>query len=680
MTKTFYYNNDVCIVGIGCVLPDANNPRKFWDNLLAGKCSIRKIPEERWKSDLYFNTNKKEEDKTYSNVAAFVENNQLKKICRRLCLDFSKNNRLQIMALEATRQALACLNSDFLDKAKRNASIFLGCMEIDESLLTQNFYPRNKKSLEEYIAKSNLKNKGQIIEKIKKIFDKYKTDTETKISSLLTSSVINLIKQRFNLQGEGALIDAACASSLAALDISVKALRNYKTDMAISGGIESNLGPDTFVLFSKVGALSKNRCLPFDGRTDGLSQGEGAAIFVLQRLEDALKDKNKIYGIIKSIGGSSDGRSSSLFSPAAEGQVLAYKRAYRGVDKNMVDYIECHGTGTIVGDTTELKSLNEFFENRRIPVGSVKSLIGHTKGAAGASGMLKCILSLQNKIIPPSKYLETPIITQHDSVYINKEPIKIKIKPRPLRFGISAFGFGNTNYHVVLDEFLGDGEMIKRGSSEAVDSCVVLGRSSMSLGKVDFNLITSKFKIPPQSFSCIDKVQLQALTAAADAFEKSNIEIDSLEKDKVSVISTSCLGLDSALGFVERIRHFEFNDSLAFLVNHKNKFPKVTEDTGVGVLNNVIAGRVCNMFDFRGKNFNVDSDFNSFAVALNIAIQELLEEGGLIVLLSCEEKLNKEEVIVEREKITCLILSTLGLAKEKNYPIREIIKKIDYYE
>ena len=232
----------------------------------------------------------------------------------------------------------------------------------------------------------------------------------------------------------------------------------------------------------------------------------------------------------------------------------------------------------------------------------------------------------------------------------------------------------------MLDEFLGDGEMIKRGSSEAVDSCVVLGRSSMSLGKIDFNLITSKFKIPPQSFSCIDKVQLQALTAAADAFEKSNIEIDSLEKDKVSVISTSCLGLDSALGFVERIRHFEFNDSLAFLVNHKNKFPKVTEDTGVGVLNNVIAGRVCNMFDFRGKNFNVDSDFNSFAVALNIAIQELLEEGGLIVLLSCEEKLNKEEVIVEREKITCLILSTLGLAKEKNYPIREIIKKIDYYE
>ncbi|MBU1179217.1 hypothetical protein KKB69_02700 [Patescibacteria group bacterium] len=663
MKKNLYYNNDVCIVGIGCVLPEANNPREFRDNLLAGKCSTKKIPEERWKSRLYFSADKKEEDKTYSNVAAFVEDEQIDKLRKNLNLD-SKNNRLQIMALEAARQSLACLGAKTLERARKKTSIFLGCMELDEALLMQNFFQHNKKSLERYIAGGNLKNKDKILAKLKEYFDKHEVGAEVKISSLLTTSVINLIKKKFNLQGESALIDAACASSLAALDVSVKSLKDYEADLVITGGIESNLGPDTFVLFSKVGALSEGSCHPFDKKADGLSQGEGVVVFVLQRLEDALRGKNKIYGLIKSIGSSSDGKSSSLFSPAAEGQTLAYERAYKNLDKNKVDYIECHGTGTKVGDATELESLNKFFGGRKIPMDSVKALVGHTKGAAGASGMLKCLLNMQNK----------------------------KIK----RCGISSFGFGNINYHAVLDEFDTSCPVIKkenpstslRTSKKIKDSIIVVGRSSVDLDKIDAALIASKCKIPPQSLPQIDKVQLGALLAAAEAFEKSNIEIDLLDKEKVSVISASCLGLDSAIGFVERIRHFEFcdalnfldRDSLDFMIRHKNKFPEVTEDTGTGTLNNVIAGRVSNVFDFKGKNFNVDADFNSPAASLNIALRDLKEEGGLIVLLSCDERLNRKEIIIERKKISCRLLSTLSFAKEKNYPIKKIIKKVDYHE
>ncbi len=686
MKKNSYYNNDICIVGMGCVLPDANNTQEFWNNLLEGNCSIRKVPEERWKSRLYFSKNKNKEDKTYSNVAAFVEDKQLKKLCKTLNLDFFKNNRLQIMTLEATRQALDCVNSKTLDRVVKKSSIFLGCMELDEAFTMKKFYLHNKKSLEKYITKNNLKNKEQIIEKIKEYFNKGNASIETMVSSVLTTSVINLIKQRFYVQGECALIDAACASSLVAIDISIKALRNYEIDLAITGGIESNLAPDTFIIFSKVGALSTGKCLPFDKRTEGLSQGEGSIIFTLQRLEDAIKDKNKIYGVIKSSGSSSDGKSSSLFSPTIEGQIMAYKEAYNGLDKNKVDYIECHGTGTKIGDATELMSLNKFFDGRRIPVGSVKSLIGHTKGAAGAAGLLKCILILQNKIISPSKYLEDSIVNKNKSVYINKKLINLKNSLSPLRFGISAFGFGNINYHIVLDEFVDAGKIIKVKKNIKVNPIVILGHSSMSLKKVDFNLITSKFKIPPQSLSQIDNAQLNALLVTSEAFEKVNIEIDSLDKEKTSVISASCLGLDFAIDFVNRIRHFEFNDALDFLDNdfldimirHKEKFPKVTEDTGPGVLNNVIAGRICNVFDFKGKNFNVDSDFNSFPAALSIATRELREKEGIIILLYCEEKLNKEKIIIKRKKINCLILSTLNLAKEKNYPIQEIIKKIDY--
>lgn len=688
MKKNSYHKNDVCIVGIGCVLPEADNPQEFWTNISNGNCSIKKIPEERWKSRLYFSLDKKEEDKTYSNTAAFVGNNQLKKIYKKFKLNPLKDNRLHAMALGATVQALDCINPDTLNRTKKNTAVFLGCMEADEAYTLERFYLHNKKSLEDHTAKNNIENKDQIFEKIKKYFNPHQWDGQAAASAILTNSVVNLIKQKFNLEGEGALIDAACASSLAALDVAVASLKNYKVDLAVSGGIESNLAPDTFVLFSKVGALSPEKCLPFDERSQGLSQGEGAVVFVLQRLEDAIKDKNKIYGVIKSIGSSSDGKNSSLFSPSVKGQMLALERAYKDLPKNSVDYIECHGTGTKIGDATELASLNMFFKGEKIPIGSVKSLIGHTKGAAGASGMLKCLLSLQNKKISSSKYLESFMGGKNDPVYINKKTINIESISHPLRFGISSFGFGNVNYHVVLDEFEKSNEVVKTKNDTAPDSVVVLGRSSMFLEKIDFDLITAKFKIPPQSLLHIDKVQLQALLAVSEAFEKSNIKIDSLDKEQVTVISASCLGLDSAVDLVKRVRHFEFNDALNFLdkvsldlmIRHKNKFPEITEDTGSGVLNNVIAGRICNSFDLKGENFNVDCDFNSFPVALNIAAGKLQEKGGIIILVYCEEELNKDEIRLERKKINCMLLSTLGLAKKNDYPIREIIERINYYD
>lgn len=691
MEKNSYYNNDICIVGIGCVLPDANNPREFWNNILEGNCSIKEMPEERFKKRLYFSDNKNEKDKTYSNTAAFVEDNQLKKICENLGLDFLKNTRIQIMSLGAARQALACLNPGSLEKSKNKTSVYLGCMELDEALLLEKIFLHNKKLFKEYIEKNGLKDGKRIFEAIKKHFNGgKKMDKDTQIASTLTSSTVNFIKKRFNIKGEGALVDAACASSLAALDAAINSLKNREADMAITGGAESNLGPETFVLFSKVGALSAGKCLPFDKRTDGLSQGEGAAIFILQRIEDALRDKNKIYGVIKSIGGSSDGRSASLFSPSSKGQVLAYERAYEGLDKNGVDYIECHGTGTQIGDVTEIKSLNEFFKTGKIPVGSVKSLVGHIKGAAGAAGLLKCILMMKNKVIPPSKYIESSLAPQDGAVYLNTKAIPILPKEKPLRFGVSSSGFGNINYHLVLDEFKDSIEIIKSERNKPVeaDKIVVIGSGFAPSGKIDPSSFALKFKIPPQSIPFIDRVQLLALASASDAFEKSNIEIDSLNKEKVSVISASSLGLDFALNFTERVRYFEFEDALGFLnkkdqgimINIKNRFPEVTEDTGHGILNNVIAGRICNTFDFKGKNFNVDSDFNSFLAALNIAARELKEHPGIVVLIFCDEKINEDKTRVLRTNVSCLLLSTLALAKKKNYPIQKLIKKINYYE
>lgn len=689
MKKKSYYSDDICVVGMGCVLPEANSLQEFWNNISIGNCAIKKIPEKRWKSKLYFSLDKKEEDKTYSNTGAFVSNERLEKIYKKFKLNPFKDNRLKAMALDATEQALDCIKPSVLNDAKKRAAVFLGCMEADEAFTLERFYLHNRKSLEDYIIKNNIENKEGVFEKIKKYFNASEWDDQAVTAAILTNSVVASIKERFGIKGEGALIDAACASSLAALDVAARALKNKTADLVITGGIESNLAPDTFILFSKVGAISSEKCLPFDEKSEGLSQGEGAAVFVLQRLEDAIKDGNKIYGVIKSIGSSSDGKSSSLFSPSVKGQVLALERAYAGLDKN-VDYVECHGTGTKIGDSTELKSLNTFFKDKdkKIPMGSVKALVGHTKGAAGAAGLLKCLLSLQNKKIAPSKYLQTFLGDERSSVYVNKKPIDLDDVARPLRFGISSFGFGNVNYHVVLDEFDQNREIKKIKSNAAENDVVALGSSSVSAEEIDFNLITSKFRILPQSIAHIDRVQLQALVAMSKAFEKANLRIDSLDKEKISVISASCLGLGSAIDLVERVRYFEIIDALDFLekplldliVKDKNKFPAITEDTAPGVLNNVIAGRICNAFDLNGENFNVDADFNSFSTALNIAKQKLQEKEGVIILVYCEEELNKEKAKIERKNVGCLLLSTLDLAKKNDYPIYKIIEKINYHD
>lgn len=691
MKKTFYNNNDICIIGIGCVLPGSNNPDEFWENILKGSCFIERLPEDRFKSDIYLKQNENEEDKICSNIAGFVKEKQLERICKKSNLNRLKNNRLQIMLFESIRQALACLKTDSLKNLKTNSPIFLGCMGINEKLILEKFFLNNKKSIKEYIKKSRIKNGQHIFEAIRKYCHKDKITKKDKIASIIGTSFIDSAKRKFGIKGEGAFIDAACASSLAAIDASVNALKNYKTDFAITGGIESNLRPDTFILFSKISALSSNKCLPFDKKSDGLSQGEGAVIFILQRMEDAIKDKNKIYGIIKSIGGSSDGKDSSLFSPSLSGQLLAYEKAYEGLDKKIVSYVECHGTGTKIGDSIEVKSLNEFFDGKKIPIGSIKSLIGHTKGAAGAAGLLKCILAMGNKTIPPSKYIKSPMISKKNGVYINKKPVLFSNKEKPLRFGISSFGFGNTNYHIVLDEFKSNFKIIqpiKKIKTADENTIAIIGNYSVKNNKNNLKLVSEKFKIFPKSFASIDKMQLLALSATDNAFKKSNIKIDYLDKKNVSVISASSLGLNSTFDIIDRITVFEFKNALKFLdkkslnlmIGYKDRFPEITEDTGPGVLNNVIAGRICNVFDFKGKNFNVDSDFNSFPAALNIAIKELQKNEGIIILISSTEKLNKTKTRIERDNISCTLLSTLALAKKENYPIYRLIKKVKYHE
>ena len=235
--------------------------------------------------------------------------------------------------------------------------------------------------------------------------------------------------------------------------------------MAVTGGIDRNMGASTFVKFCKIGALSATGTRPYAEGADGFVMGEGAAIFLLKRLADAERDGDKIYAVLRGMGGSSDGKGKGITAPNPIGQKLAIERAWQnaGLSPATATLIEGHGTSTRVGDVVEVQSMIDVLSSFHLPprsvaLGSVKSNIGHLKGAAGAAGMLKAVLALRDKVLPPSVHCEHPnpdIDFAHSPLYVNTE-----LKPWTMpadgvrRAGLSAFGFGGTNFHAVLEEYI----------------------------------------------------------------------------------------------------------------------------------------------------------------------------------------------------------------------------------
>jgi acyl transferase domain-containing protein len=285
--------------------------------------------------------------------------------------------------------------------------------------------------------------------------------------ALVPNMVCGRLANRLDLMGPNYAIDAACASSLIAVEQAVRDLLIGKADMVLTGGIHCST-PSIIVLgFCMVGAISRRQEIrPFDRLADGTILGEGVGILVLKRLEDAVRDDDRIYAVIKGIGTSSDGRAMGLLTPRLEGEELALRRAYENahIDTATIGLIEAHGTGTPVGDQTEIEALRRVFGPRvnghpTIAIGSVKSMISHTMEAAGAAALIKTALALQNKVLPPTLHCDEPDPNLHfetTPLYPNTEARPwIHSGPLPRRAGVSAFGFGGINAHVILEEFHG---------------------------------------------------------------------------------------------------------------------------------------------------------------------------------------------------------------------------------
>ena len=274
---------------------------------------------------------------------------------------------------------------------------------------------------------------------------------------------------RFDLGGRNFTVDAACAASLAAVDLAVRELEEGSSDMVVVGGADTMQNPFAYLCFSKTHALSpRGRCHTFDDSSDGIAISEGIAMIILKRLADAERDGDRIYAVIKGVGGSSDGKDKGLTAPRPEGQMRALTRAYAKahVSPATVEIIEAHGTGTAVGDQAEVASLSRVFSaagaaRQSCGIGSVKSMIGHTKCTAGVASVIKIALALHHKVLPPTINVEKPntrVNFPATPFYVNTEarPWIKKQVDVPRRAGVSAFGFGGTNFHAVLEEYTGD--------------------------------------------------------------------------------------------------------------------------------------------------------------------------------------------------------------------------------
>jgi acyl transferase domain-containing protein len=298
-----------------------------------------------------------------------------------------------------------------------------------------------------------------------RISDAYVPWQENSFPGLLGNVVAGRICNRLDLGGTNCVVDAACASSMSAVHLALLELQSGRSDMVITGGVDAINDIFMHMCFSKTLILSKTGDIrPFSKHADGTVLGEGIGMLVLKRLSQAEKDGDRIHAVIKGMGSASDGRSQSIYAPRAKGQANALRMAYKHaqIDTDTVELVEAHGTGTRVGDKVEIEALKSVYgshpdKRNKTAVGSVKSMIGHTKAAAGAAGLIKTALALKNKVLPPTLKAEDidPELNLEESPFYINAFTRPWLPPEghPRRAAVSSFGFGGSNFHLVLEEY-----------------------------------------------------------------------------------------------------------------------------------------------------------------------------------------------------------------------------------
>ncbi|MEM1122204.1 MAG: beta-ketoacyl synthase N-terminal-like domain-containing protein, partial [Bacteroidota bacterium] len=458
----------VAVIGLSALFADAKNVEEFWNNIVQAKDSITDVPENRWKIEDYYDPDMRAPDKTYCKRGGFLPDIDFNPMEFGLPPNILEvTDASQLLGLVAARDALEDAgygqkSERFTRELKDKTGVLLGVgggQKLITPLIARLQYPIWEKALRSSgVAEEDI---PKIVEKMKKAYVGW---NENSFPGLLGNVISGRITNRFDLGGINSVVDAACAASLSAIKMALSELVEGRADMMLTGGVDTDNSPFMYMSFSKTPAFSKSGNIsPFSEKADGMLIGEGLGMLVLKRLKDAERDGDQIYAVIKGVGTSSDGRFKSVYAPRSSGQAMAIERAYEeaGFDPKTVGLLEAHGTGTGAGDPTEFNSMKMVFgkENpnkQYIALGSVKSQIGHTKAAAGAAGIIKTVLALHHKVLPPTINVEQPnpkFDIENSPIYINTQARPWMRQQTPRRASVSAFGFGGINVHIALEEY-----------------------------------------------------------------------------------------------------------------------------------------------------------------------------------------------------------------------------------
>ena len=463
------------MVGVSSLLPGSRNARGFWRDVVAGRDLLTEVPSSHWLISDYYDPDPTAPDRTYARRGAFLTPVPYDPLgFGTPPATLSATDTAQLLAVPVAEGALrdaAGGDPSRIDRERAGVIVGTGALELLLQMACRLQRPvwldaLRAEGVDEPLAQ-------RICERIEAHYVPWQ---EATFPGLLANVVAGRIANRLDLHGINCVIDAACASSLAALSAAVNELELGRVDLMLVGGVDTFNDITMFMCFSKTPALSPSGdCRPFSDRADGTMLGEGLVFFALKRLADAERDGDRVYAVLRGLGASSDGQGAAIYAPQPSGQARALRRAYAmaGYDPRTVELVEAHGTGTPAGDAAEVAALTEVFGSAQRPwcaLGSAKSQFGHTKSAAGAVGLLKAVLALHHRVLPPTIKVDRPaaaLESPSGPLYVNTRARPwVRDGAHPRRASVSSFGFGGSNYHATLEEYVprGDGRRAERMS------------------------------------------------------------------------------------------------------------------------------------------------------------------------------------------------------------------------
>lgn len=489
-----HHPHSIAIVGMSGIFPGAANVQAFWENITGKKDAIETVPQHRIPAVYFDAAASGATDRFYCRRGGFIDAyasfNPVPFGILPIAVEGTEPEHL--LSLQLAHDALKDAGVFRKQLSLGDTGIVIGKGNYSGTAATRAIeIVRTGEQLVQLLQNALPHLSAADLQTVKQSYQQQKgrfgTDT---VMGLIPNLVASLVANRLDLGGTAYTVDAACASSLLAVHQAIQELESGRCNMMLAGGVHACQNAPFWSIFSQLGALSRAQQIrPFDTWADGLLIGEGCGFVVLKKLDDALRDGHTIYAVIKGTGISSDGAGTSVMSPSVKGQVKAITQAWNnaGLSVQQVGYIEAHGTGTPLGDKTELATLQEVFGfNDALPragMGSVKSNIGHAMPAAGIAGLIKTALALYHGVLPPTLHCNNPLPALQQTRFMPvQDATDWDATGLPRIAGVNAFGFGGINAHVVLQGFEAPVNTIKKSTAikgfAGRDAVLLLARNS----------------------------------------------------------------------------------------------------------------------------------------------------------------------------------------------------------